>query len=96
MVTPLDIEVMVVAKCVHDDVGTRSTVVDVTDDVQQIDCQALDQVTHGDDEVVCAAGRDDRVDDLVYISRFVRLVARLVKQFLDDIGELLRQGLTHF
>ncbi len=96
VVAPLDVEVMVVAKRVHDDVGARPAVVDVADDVQQVDRQALDQVAHGDDEVIGPAGRNDRVDDLVHIGGLVRLVARFVEQFLDDVGELLRQGLAHF
>ena len=74
VVAPLDVEVMVVAKRVHDDVGARPAVVDVADDVQQVDRQALDQVAHGDDEVIGPAGRDDRVDDLVHIGGLVRLV----------------------
>ena len=57
----------------------------VADDVQQVDRQALDQVADGDDEVIGPAGRDDRVDDLVHIGGLVRLVARLVEQFLDDV-----------
>ena len=56
MVSPLDIEMMVVAKCIHDDMGTRTTVVYIADHMQDIDRQPLYQVTHGDDEVFSTPG----------------------------------------
>ncbi len=92
---PLYIEMMVVAEGIHNNMGTRTAVVDIADHMQDVDRQALDQVAHGDDEVIGPAGRDDRVDDLVHISRLIRFDRRLMQQLLDDIGELLRQGLAH-
>ena len=90
MVTPLDIEMMVVAKRIHNDMCSRATIVDIADHMQQVDRQPLYQVTHGDNEIVCPPGRDDRFDNLVHIGRLVRLDRRLMQQLLDDIGELFR------
>ena len=95
MVTPLDVEVMVVTKCIHDDMCARTTVVDIPHDVQGIDCKPLDKVAHGDDEVVRTLGRDNRADDDVDIRVLVGLYAGLVQQLLNDVGELCRQRLAH-
>ena len=82
VVAPFDVQVMVVAERVHDEVGAGSPVVYVAEDVELVDGQALDQVAQGDDEVVRAAGRDDRVDDDVEIGLLVVVLDGLVKQFL--------------
>ena len=71
VVAPFDIQVVVVAERVHDEVGTGSPVVYVAEYVELVDGQTLDQVTQGDDEVVCTASRDDCVDDDVEIGLLV-------------------------
>lgn len=85
MVSPLDVEVMIVAKRVHDDVRTRSAVVDIAHDVQGVDRQPLDKVAHGYDEVVCPLGGDDRADDHIDIGMLVGLYGRFVQQLLNDV-----------
>ena len=52
VIAPLDVEVMVIAQCVHDYVCPRSSVVDVAHDVQGVNRQTLYEVAHGNDEVV--------------------------------------------
>ena len=52
VVAPLDIPRVVLAQGVHDDVGTRTTIVDVAQNMQLVDCEALDNVTDGADKIV--------------------------------------------
>ena len=52
MVSPLDIEVMIIAECIHNDMRSRTTVVNISYDVQGINRQPLDKITHRDDEII--------------------------------------------
>ena len=96
MVAPLDVEVVIVAQYIHDFVGTRSAVVYIAQDVQHVDGELLYEVAHGDDEVVGPLRRDDGAHHYVYIGLLVGVARVLVQQFLDDVGEVGRQGLVHF
>ena len=96
MVAPLNVEVMVVAKRIHDDMRTRTTVVNIAHDVQRVDCKPLDKLAHGNDKVIRTLGRDNRTDNDIDIRMLVRLYAGLVQQLLNDIGELRRQRFAHF
>ena len=51
--------------------GTRTTVVDVTEDMELVDCQPLDNITDSDDKVVGTPSGDDCIDNDTYISSFV-------------------------
>ena len=95
VVTPLDIKVMIVAEGIHDDVCTRSAVIDVAHDMERIDGEPLDEVAHGDDEVVGPSGGDDGTDNHVDVGMLVGVDARLMKQLLDDVREALGQRLAH-
>ena len=44
MIAPLDIHGMVLTQGIHDDMGTGSSVIDVSDDMKVINDQPLDQV----------------------------------------------------
>ena len=95
VISPLNIEVVIVAERIHDDMRPRTAVVDVSYDVQGIYRQPLDQLAHGYDEIIRTLGRDDRADDDIDIRMFVGLYARLVQQLLNDVGEFCRQCLAH-
>ena len=93
MVAPLDVPF---AQGVHDDVWPRTSVVDIPKYMQAVDGKALYDVADGNDEVIGTAGGDDGVCNGADVGRFVHVVGAFVEQFLDDIGEFLRQGLAHF
>ena len=82
---------MVLAQGVHDLMGTWASVVDVAQDVQLVDGQTLDDVADGHDEVVGTTCRNDGVDDDADVGGFVAVAQTLVKQLLDDVGEVLWQ-----
>ena len=94
VIAPLDVEVVVVADRVHDNMRSRTAVVDVADDMQTVDGQALDEVTHRYDECVGPAGRDDGRDDLVEVGVFVGIGLGLVEQFLDYVAEVFGERLV--
>ena len=68
MVTPLDVYIVVGQELVHDELGARTSVENVSDDMQAIDGQTLDRLADRDDEVVGLPRIDDRVKDSSHVS----------------------------
>ena len=68
MVTPLDVDIVVGQELVHDELGTRTSVEDVPDDMQAVNGQTLDRLADCDDEVVGLPRIDDRVKDSSHVS----------------------------
>ena len=95
VVSPLDVPRLVSPHDVHDDVGSRATVVDVAKYVQLVDGQPLDDVAQGADEIVGTSCRYDGVDNDGHVSGLVLVVGTFVQQFLDDVGELAGQRFAH-
>ena len=94
VVTPLDVEIVEVAQDIHNFVGAGATVIDVAQEVQHVDGQLLDEVAHGNDEIINAMRRNDGLDDHVHIGLLVGVAAVLVQEFLDNVGEVLRERLV--
>lgn len=88
VVAPGDVPVVVTGQDVEDGVGTGTSVINVTKDVELVDDEALDDVADGDDKLVGAANLDDRGDDRSHIVDFVLRVGMLMEQLLDDVGEV--------
>ena len=74
----------------------RTTVEDISQDMERINGQALDQLTERRDEIVGSTGADNGIDDDTHISLPVRKHGVVVQQFLNDVGEFLWQGFAHF
>ena len=79
MVSPLNVPRTIVSQGVNDDVCSRSTVVYVSKDVQLVDCESLNDVRDGYDEIVGSACRYYSVDDGRNISTFVYVVGLLME-----------------
>ena len=75
--------------------GTRAPVVDVAEDMELVDGQALDDVGDGYDEIVGATRGDDGVDNDIDVGGLVVVVGTLMKELLDDVGEIGGQRLAH-
>ena len=58
---------------------TRTTVVDVTDNMQGVNSQPLNQVTHSNDEVICPLCCNNRTDNYIDISMFIRFDRRFMQ-----------------
>ena len=97
MIAPLDIERMVVHQAVHNFCRAAATVKDVSHKMQVIDCQTFDECRERADKVVGRVGLENRVDDALVIANAVVVFIRVrMQQLIDDIGVIVRDGLTDF
>ena len=96
VVAPLDIHVVEMHELVHDNVRTRSTVEDITDDMQAVHGQVLDQIAECHDELVTHLDVDDGVDDFIIINFLVVIVVVHMKELVDDICECRGHFFSHF
>ena len=95
MIAPLYVPRVILTEGVHNLMRASSAVVDIAEDMQLVDGQTLNDVTDGADKVVGAPCRDDGIHDDGHIGGLVDVVGTLMKQFLDDVREILRQRLTN-
>ena len=79
MISPLNIEVVVITQCIHNDMCTGTTVVNITYDMKRINSQALNQITHSDNEIVGTLRSDNRADNYINISMLIRFDRRFVQ-----------------
>ena len=92
VVAPLDVQVVIGAQDVHDFVGALATVEHIAQNVQTVDGELVDEVAHGDDEVVGTACADDGAHNHVDIALLVGVAGALMQQLLDDVREVAGQG----
>ena len=85
MIAPLNVPRVILSEGVHDFMGTWTTIVDITKNMQLVDGQTLNHITDSADEVVCTTCGNDGVHDDSHIGSLVDIVGAFVKQFLDDI-----------
>lgn len=87
---------MVIHQAVHDFIRLRTAVKDVADDVEMINNEPLNQLCHGNDEVLGASDFEDSLDDRLVVCFFVEHLRLFGNQLLDDIAIIRRQGFPHF
>ena len=68
VVAPLNVYAPVLHQVVHDDMGLRASVEDVSDDVKPVDGKVADGLSHIVYELSCSAVLDDGIDDLIIVS----------------------------
>ena len=66
MISPLNIKIVIITKCIHNDVCSRATVVNITYDMKRINSQALNQITHSDNEIVGTLRSDNCGADALF------------------------------
>ena len=98
VVSPYDVEVIVVAQRFHDEMRSRSSVEDVAQQVQAVYGKFLNQLAYLDDEFIGTLRVDNRLHNHVVVLMLLLAVCTIafVQQFLDDIAEFLRQFLADF
>ena len=79
VVAPLDVQMVIVAQRVHDEVGSGTAVVDVAKDVETVDSKTLNEVTQADNEVVRAVSINDGLDDDVKVGLLIVVLAAFVQ-----------------
>lgn len=96
MISPLNVQRMVLHQTVHNEMRSRSTVKNISQDMKVIDNKTLDQLCQGYDEILRTADLNDRIYDRIIISFFVQDFCLLRDQFLDHISIICRQCLADF
>ncbi|MBR8707062.1 hypothetical protein IX324_002879 [Bacteroides pyogenes] len=56
MISPLNVEIMIIAQSVHNNVRPRATVINVSYNMQRINRQPLNQVAHRNDKIIRPPG----------------------------------------
>ena len=95
MVSPLNIQGVVVHQLVHDDMGSRPPVIDISHNMKMVHDQALDQRGDCRYKPFRPSDPDDRHDDLIIIGFFIIDLRLFRDQLLDNIGKIPRQGFAH-
>ena len=96
MISPLNIHRMILAKCIHDNMRTFSSVIDVADIMEMINYQLLDQIAERNDKIRCASNAYDCMNNLIIISFLIMNLFLFSDKFLDYIGKIRRKCSSHF
>ena len=86
---------MVAAHLVQDDVGSWTSIVDIAQNMELVDSQALDDVGYSDDEIIGSACADNRINNNIDIGCLVMIFGVLVQKLLDNIREIAWQRFAH-
>ena len=78
VVTPLNIHAVVLHQGIHHDIRTGTTVIDISDDMQPIHRQMLDELTQLYQEVRSTFGLDDGRNDVFVIIFLFRWEAAIL------------------
>ena len=79
MVAPLNIKVVIVAQSIHNNVCARPTVIDIAYNMERVNRQTLNQVAHGNDEIIRTLCSNNRADNHIDIGMLIRLNGRFVQ-----------------
>ena len=96
MISPLNINRMVRHKLIHNNMWSRTSVIDVSDNMQMTNRQTLNQFTHSYNEFLCPSNSYNRTDNCIIIRFFIRHIIFLCDQFLDHISKIRRKCFSYF
>ena len=94
MIAPLDVNRVVGHHLVHDDMRSRTSVIDIAYDMKMIDRQALNQFAERYDKGFRPSHTDNRLDDRIVVGFLVLQIAALRQKFFQYIGKFLRKCLA--
>ena len=95
MVAPLDIQRVILHQLIHDQVRTGAAVINISQYVQMVNDQALDQLTESSYKLLRPAHPYNRGDNGGVIGFFVSDICLFRHQLFNDIGKFRRQRLAH-
>ena len=90
MISPLDIQRMILYQTIHDKMRARASVKNITQNMQMIYNQSLYQFCKCNDEILCTANFNDRIDNRIIISFFVEHFRLFCDQFFNNIRIIRR------
>ena len=73
----------------------RPSVVNITQDMQMVYHQSLNQLCQGNDKFFCSPDGNNGVDNLLIIGFLIRNIRPLGNQFFYHISEIFRQSFAH-
>ena len=82
---------MVVAHLIHNDVSTRTSIVDVAQNMELVNSKTLDNLGDCDNEIISSACADNRINNDIDIGSLVMIFSMLVQKFLDNVREIAWQ-----
>ena len=95
MVSPLYIHRMITAERIQNDMRPGPPVKNISDDVQMVNDQPLNQIAQGNDKFRRPADTDNGMDNFVIISFLVLYLRLLRNQLLYYVGKVFRQSLPY-
>ena len=96
MVTPLDVDVVMTDEVFHNNIGTRSAVKYIADDMEMIYNQSLNDMADYTDKFRRLTHTDNGVQNVVVVFLLVVNGVVSVQQFVKNIGVAVRYRLTDF
>ena len=96
MVAPLDIQRVIFLQLLHDMVRPRPPVINISQNMQMVHNQTLDQLRKSDDKHFRPAYDYNGLNNLLIVSLFVIELRFLGDKLLDNICKIRRQGFTDF
>ena len=94
MVAPLNIHIVHVHQFVQNDIRPGPPVKDISDDVQLVNGQRLDQMAEGDNEGLRNSRLNNGSNDIVIIALLVHILGH-VQQFIHYVAQFPRNPLPH-
>ena len=95
VISPLDIQRMIVFQTVHNLVRPRSPVINISQNVQMIYHQSLNQLRQCHNKLLCSPNFNDGLNNLLIVGLLVHNIRTLCNQLFYHIGKILRQSFVH-
>ena len=94
MVAPLDVNIVMTDEVFHNNIGARSAVKYIADDMEMIDNQSLNDMTDYADKFRRLTHTDNRVQNVVVVFLLVVNGVIGVQKFIENICVTVRYRLT--
>ena len=85
MIPPLNIQWMIGQKLVHNQVRSRTSVINISDNMQVVHSQSLDQFAQCNNNVFRTSNFNNRIDNGSIIGLFIRHIRLAHNQFFHDV-----------
>ncbi len=95
MVSPLDIQRVILHKLIHNEMRTRTAVVNIPQNMQMIHYQTLNELRQGNNEIFRTVNGNDGIHDGVVVAFLIQHFGFFRNQFLNDVSIIFRQSFPH-
>ena len=95
MISPLNIHRMMADQLVHDNMGTGSSVINISPQCAGDLPSASGSLRLSHNKLLCPTCLNNRADNGIIIVFFIQHIRFLCDQLFDHVSEILRQGLSY-